>query len=141
MNIKVLLPVKALPADNKCGRCPLSLCCRYVTQRIPVPRSVADFDHLLWQVSHVGVEAFKDKDGWFLLVNTPCTHLLPDGRCGDYAERPLICRRHSNHQCELDGAAELGFDLYFPDVASLLHYCRQRFKRWDAHRARLRAAL
>ncbi len=123
-------PIEITP-DNKCGYCTNSKCCTYITQQIDTPRSKADFDLLLWQVSHENVRLYQDEDGWFLLIDTPCTHLLPDGRCGIYDRRPQICRDYSNDWCEFDAPAEDGFKRYFPDYDSLLAYCRRRFKRWD----------
>ncbi len=117
--------------ENKCSLCHGSKCCTYVTQHLPTPRSKADFELLLWQVSHEGVEAYKDEDGWFLLFNSRCSHLMPDGRCGIYAQRPTICRGHSNDYCEYDAPAEESFQLHFPEYDRLLAYCRKRFKRWD----------
>ena len=117
--------------DNKCSRCTGSKCCTYVTEPVgAAPRSRADFDYLLWQVSHQGIEVYKDNDGWYLLFQAKCEHLLPDGGCGIYAERPQICRDHSNDWCEHDEPAEKGFELYFRNHAELLAYCRKRFKRW-----------
>lgn len=123
--------VKLTP-DNKCGFCRGSTCCTYFTQRIDAPRSMEDFDILLWQISHRDTQAYKDEDGWFLLVNTACRHLQPGGRCGIYENRPQICREHSNEDCEFDGpcGAE-DFELFFPDYDALLAYCRERFKNWD----------
>lgn len=126
-----LQPVQITPA-TKCSFCVQSKCCTYVTQLIPTPRSKYDFDHLLWQVSHQGVQVYKDKDGWFLLFQTRCTHLQPGGRCGIYATRPQVCRDHSNDFCEYDAPAEEGFDLFFDGYESLLQYCRKRFKHWGA---------
>lgn len=117
--------------DNKCSFCHKSKCCTYITQQIAAPRSMRDFDHLLWQVSHQGVSIYKDEDGWYLLVDTPCQHLQANGNCGIYHQRPDICRHHSNDYCEYDAPAEDSFEKYFPDYASLLAYCRQRFKTWD----------
>ena len=122
--------VKITP-ENKCGFCTNSLCCHYVTQEIDTPRSKYDYEHLLWQVSHPGVSAYKDSDGWTLMFATTCTHLRADGRCGIYEARPQICRDHSNDFCEYDQPAEEGFDLHFPDYETLLAYCRKRFKRWE----------
>ncbi|MCP4471679.1 MAG: YkgJ family cysteine cluster protein [Gammaproteobacteria bacterium] len=120
------------PVDNysKCDLCTNSKCCTYVTQQIDRPRSKYDFEILLWQVSHDGVGAYRDEDGWFVMFETRCQHLLGDGLCNIYADRPSICRSHSNDYCEYDAPAEDGFDLYFPDYDSLLLYCRKRFKRW-----------
>jgi Fe-S-cluster containining protein len=115
---------------NKCDLCTNSKCCTYVTQQLDPPRSKYDFEILLWQVSHDGVGVYKDDDGWFVMFETRCQHLLGDGRCNIYHDRPSICRSHSNDYCEYDAPAEDGFDLYFPDYGSLLLYCKKKFKRW-----------
>jgi Fe-S-cluster containining protein len=116
---------------SKCDLCTNSKCCTYVTQQIDRPRSKYDFEVLLWQVSHDGVGAYKDDDGWFVMFESRCQHLLVGGRCNIYEIRPTICRSHSNDYCEYDASAEDGFDLYFPDYDSLLQYCRKKFKRWS----------
>ena len=116
---------------NKCDLCTNSKCCTYVTQQIDTPKSKYDFEILLWQVSHDGVGAYKDDDGWFVMFEGRCRHLLSDGRCGIYDDRPTICRSHANDYCEYDAPAEDGFDLYFPDYDTLLRYCKKRFKRWS----------
>jgi Fe-S-cluster containining protein len=116
---------------NKCDLCTNSKCCTYVTQQIDTPRSKYDFEILLWQVSHQGVGAYRDDDGWFVIFESRCQHLLADGRCNIYEIRPAICRTHSNDYCEYDAPAEDGFDLYFPDYEALLRYCKKRFKRWN----------
>ena len=115
---------------NKCDLCTNSTCCTYITQQITAPRYKHDFDHLLWQISHRNVAIYKDKDGWYLLVNNTCLHLLPGGRCGIYDTRPEVCRSHSNDYCEYDAPAEESFDLYFNSYASLLAYCKKRYPRW-----------
>ena len=124
------IEVKITP-ENKCDFCTNSKCCTYITQEIDTPKSKYDFEHLLWQVSHEHIAVYKDEDGWYLLVDARCTHLLPGGRCGIYENRPEICREHDNDYCEFDAPAEDGFDLYFPDYASLLKYCKKRFKKWQ----------
>ena len=116
---------------SKCDLCSNSKCCTYVTQQVDTPRSKYDFEVLLWQVSHDGVGAYKDDDGWFVIFETRCQHLLGDGRCNIYQQRPTICRSHSNDYCEYDAPAEDGFDLYFPDYDALLQFCRKKFKRWS----------
>ncbi len=120
----------AYTPETKCSFCPGSKCCTYVTQRIPGPRSKRDFEELLWQVSHRGVEVYKDDDGWFLLFDSPCEHLQADGRCGIYARRPFVCREYSNDYCEFDAPPEEGFELYFRSYEELLAYCRRRFRHW-----------
>lgn len=126
------IEIAAAPAAfNKCDLCTNSKCCTYVTQQIDAPRSKYDFEVLLWQVSHNGVGAYRDDDGWFVMFETRCQHLQGDGRCNIYADRPTICRSHSNDYCEYDAPAEDGFDLYFPDYDSLLQYCKKKFRRWS----------
>jgi Fe-S-cluster containining protein len=94
-----------------------------------------DFDHMLWQLSHKDVQAYKDEAGWYLLINNPCTHIRADGHCGIYEDRPGICREYSNDYCEFDEPAEKGFELYFDGYESLLKYVRRRFKTWEKYAA------
>lgn len=130
--IKIEYDPKQLTPENKCSFCVRSSCCNYVTQEIDTPRSMQDFDTLLWQISHVNTQMYKDCDGWFLLFNNTCQHLQSDGRCGIYEIRPQICREHSNDDCEFNNAPEDDdFELFFPDHATLDKYCRKRFKSWD----------
>jgi Fe-S-cluster containining protein len=129
--LKPAAKVKITP-ENKCSFCKGSTCCTYLTQELDAPRSMEDFDLLLWQVSHANTQIYKDEDGWFLLVNNRCLHLQDDGRCGIYHDRPQICRDHSNDECEFDGpCGKDDFKLFFPDYATLLKYCRKKFKNWD----------
>lgn len=90
-----------------------------------------DFDHLLWQIAHHAVCVYQDADGWYLLINMPCRHLLPQGGCAIYVERPRVCRTYSNEFCEYDARAEDSFKRFFDSYEALLAYCRQRFKGWD----------
>ncbi len=125
------LPVEITP-ENKCRLCAGSKCCTYITQPLDTPRSKADFQLLLWQLSHAGIEIYKDDGQWHLLVNTPCTHLQSDGRCAIYEQRPSICREYDNEWCEYDAPAEEGFELHFRSYQELLKYCQKRFKHWDS---------
>jgi len=131
------IPIKpvgqlAITAENKCSFCRGATCCTYLTQQIDAPRSMEDFDLLLWQISHVNTQVYKDDDGWFLLVNNRCRHLANDGRCLVYDERPQVCRDHTNDDCEFEGpCGHDDFEQFFPDYESLLAYCRKRFKNWD----------
>ena len=126
--------VETSTLDDKCDLCINSACCTYITQKVPGPRSMYDFDHLLWQVSHENIEVYKDDEGWFLLITNRCSHLAAGGRCGIYKNRPQVCRDHSNDHCEYDAPAQEGFDLYFNRYESLLCYCKKRFKNWGRHR-------
>lgn len=117
--------------EGKCGHCTRSICCNSINQRIDTPRSMRDFDHLLWQISHANINLFKDCDGWFLNVLAPCEHLLPNGGCGIYERRPFVCREYSNDFCEYDEPIAKGAELFFSSYKSFDDYCRQRFRTWD----------
>jgi Fe-S-cluster containining protein len=122
----------SIPVENKCSRCNGSKCCTYTTEALGInPRSKSEFDHLLWQVSHEGVEIYKDEDGWFLLLQGKCEHLLETGACAIYETRPQICREYENDWCEYDAPAEEAFELYFRNYGELLKYCKKRFKKWN----------
>ena len=124
------IPVAELVPASRCDHC-TAKCCGYITQAIDTPRSIHNFDILLWQISHGGIHAFKDGNGWYILSTTPCQFLLPDSRCGIYETRPLICREHDNQSCEYDVAIDEGCYLYFENYQQLDEYCRQRYKTWD----------
>ncbi|MEM9101870.1 MAG: YkgJ family cysteine cluster protein [Pseudomonadota bacterium] len=124
------IPIKT-ETTNRCELCTQSKCCRYITQSIDTPRSIRDFDTLLWQVSHKNIAVYKDESGWYLQIFNSCEHLKTNGQCGIYDVRPFICREYSNEDCEFDSEPDDGCDLYFPDYQSLDAYCRKRYKRWD----------
>jgi Fe-S-cluster containining protein len=132
LEAKPKIPVKIkITSENKCSFCHGTKCCTYITQAIDTPRTISDFDTLLWQLAHANVQAYKDEDGWFLIFYTQCGFLEHDGRCRIYATRPQMCRDYSNDYCEFDAPAEEGFELFFANYDSLLSYCRGRFKKWD----------
>jgi len=117
--------------SDKCSRCHNSKCCTYTTEALGVaPRSKADFSQLLWQISHKGVEIYKDEGDWYLMFQGECEHLGKGGRCQIYDQRPQICRDYENEWCEYDAPAEQGFQLYFRNYSELLRYCQKRFKSW-----------
>ena len=125
---------KSVEADNapdKCVRCG-SACCRYLTVHLTTPRSILDFDNLLWKMFHEQVQIFKDHDGWHLLINNRCTNLQDDGKCGIYEQRPFACREHSVDNCDADNPIEEVADLLFSSPDSLVNYCRKRFKSWES---------
>jgi uncharacterized protein len=116
--------------NPKCLRCQ-DACCRYLTVGIPAPRSILDFDNLIWMLHHKRTTVFKDSKGWYLLINNPCSHLKVSGGCAIYEKRPKACREHSAKECEYDGSIEEASILYFNSSRSLEEYCKKRFKRWD----------
>ena len=115
---------------GKCNDCK-QLCCNYITVKIPAPRTIRDFDGLLWQLAHKNVEAFRDHTGWHLLVNNKCSHLKKNGACRIYDNRPITCREHSVENCEFHGSVEESAAQYFKNFDELNEYCRKKFKTWD----------
>jgi Fe-S-cluster containining protein len=116
--------------NNKCIECN-SACCRYFTIKVPAPRTIRDFDGLLWQLSHKNVKAFKDSTGWHLLIYNYCSHLTDNGECAIYECRPITCREHSDENCEYDTPISESAMLFFSDHMSLDNFCKKKFKTWD----------
>lgn len=115
---------------SPCGKCD-HLCCNYITVKIPAPRTIRDFDGLLWQVAHDNIAVLRDHQGWYLIVYNKCSHLTRGGRCRIYQDRPITCREHSTLNCEhQNGSIAQSAYQYFDDFRSLDDDCRQRFKTW-----------
>jgi len=117
--------------DKKCSKCTKSICCVSINQKIKAPKSREDFDNLLWQVSHEGVNIFKDADGWFLHIATRCMHLGAGGVCNIYDQRPWVCRDYDNDFCEFDESIAEASELFFSTFEQFNKYCKTRFKKWD----------
>ncbi|MCB1176227.1 MAG: YkgJ family cysteine cluster protein [Leptospiraceae bacterium] len=85
--------------------CKCTGCCRYVSVPLAKPgRSKETIDHYVWYLLHKNVQIYIDNDGdWNLLFITPCSELMPDGRCGVYETRPQICRDYSPDSCSRVG--------------------------------------
>ncbi|HDQ03721.1 MAG TPA: YkgJ family cysteine cluster protein [Deltaproteobacteria bacterium] len=113
-----------------CNKCKQA-CCRYLTQKISAPRSIHDFDGLLWQLYHKNVKAFCDSTGWHLLVYNPCVHLKKNGKCAIYEKRPITCRDHDAGDCEYGNPISKLSVRYFDNYQSLEKYCKKKFKTWD----------
>lgn len=116
-----LLPTAPSPDPSvvcpPCGRC-----CRYVALGIDAPSSVKAVSMALWFVYHRNVSIYQSHEGdWFLLVPADCENLRPDGLCGVYEKRPLICREYDVDGCE-GTSAELPEKLRFDDGASLVKW-------------------
>ncbi len=117
----------------KCMTCG-SACCRYITVEIPCPRSMLDYDNLIWQLSHKNIRAFKDGEGWYLLVSNECVHLSGNGTCSIYDQRPFACREYSVNACDFDFPVRNGAPYFFADAPELDAFCRSKFKNWDNRR-------
>jgi len=116
-------------SSDKCRNCE-HLCCNYITVKIPAPRTIHDFDGLLWQLAHENIHAFRDHTGWHLLIYNRCLHLNRNGGCAIYDERPITCRQHSIENCEYNSSISESSLQYFEDSEALDEFCKKRFKTW-----------
>lgn len=105
-------------------------CCRYFALPLETPTRRRDFDTLRWFLLHEHTSIFVEKGTWYLQVHTACRELRADHRCGIYASRPQICRRHSTKNCEYED--DWVYDLYFESPAQLEEYVEARFPRRGA---------
>jgi len=93
------LRVIGLADDHPCVDC--AACCRYVALEIDTPTTMTEYDYLVWYLVHPGVSVFVDWEGdWFVKFETRCEHLQPNGMCGIYETRPVICREFDWRDCE-----------------------------------------
>jgi Fe-S-cluster containining protein len=94
-----LLPVINLAPDHPCVDC--AQCCHYVAIEIDAPTTMTEYDYMLWYLVHPGVSVFVDFDNaWFVKFDSRCQHLQPNGMCGIYETRPVICREFDWKECE-----------------------------------------
>ena len=84
-----------------CSYC-TALCCRYFSIHIDTPRTRKDFDNLRWFMMHGRISVYVEEGTWYLCVYGDCQHLQSDNRCGNYENRPQICRDYSTDACEYD---------------------------------------
>jgi Fe-S-cluster containining protein len=85
-----------------CVKC--SGCCRYVSVEIDKPKTKEQIDTYVYYILHRNVQIYIDNDKkWNILFITPCSELLPDGRCNIYLTRPQICRDYSATACSRTG--------------------------------------
>lgn len=75
-------------------------CCRYIAVEIDRPTSKADYQNIIWFLLHQNVKIYIDWDNdWFLEFITPCRKLDKSGLCGDYKNRPRMCRDYHQDDC------------------------------------------
>lgn len=76
-------------------------CCRYVSIGINAPSTLTAVSNILWYLYHKNVSVYEDHEGeWAVVFGTDCENLKPDGLCGVYENRPLICRDYDIDGCE-----------------------------------------
>jgi len=101
-------------------------CCRYTAVEIDRPTSKRDYSDLFWHLMHEGVSVYIGHDrSWNLEFRSRCTRLTEDGRCGDYENRPEICRDYELDSCTRHSAGDY-FIEHFDTPEALKAYLRRR---------------
>jgi len=94
-----LLPVLQKDSDHPCFQC--AKCCTYVAVEVDSPRTMKEYDHVIWYLYHEGVSVFVDFEGdWYIKYETRCRNLTGEGLCGIYERRPAICLDFDWRDCE-----------------------------------------
>ena len=107
---------------NPCDGC--SQCCEYIALEIDEPdlKKKKDVGEIKWYLLHKDVWVFIDNDDtWNIQFNTKCEKLDDKGMCGDYENRPYICRQHSPENCERYGDG---------DSFKFLFKTKEEFEQW-----------
>lgn len=113
-----------MPEELLCARC-TALCCRYFALQIDTPKAPSDFDDIRWYLLHENVHVFIEDGLWYLAIQTRCQNLQQDNRCGQYEDRPRICREYSTENCDFHiGAYE--FEQYFTQAHELEAYAQAK---------------
>ncbi len=81
-----------------CGTC--NICCRYATVELDVPKNTEDIDEIRWIILHGIKVIVEETNEWLVVIPEKCHELGEDGRCKIYDNRPLVCRKYSQKECE-----------------------------------------
>lgn len=106
-----------------CEHC-TALCCRYIALPIDKPTSREDFDNIRWYLAHQDVTVFIDKGEWYISFAARCRYLQDDNLCGNYEERPKICRSYRTDNCDYHGG-EYRYEAHFSEPAQIEKYAEE----------------
>ena len=110
-------------------------CCKYFSLPLDTPRTDRAFDDIRWYLMHEDTQVYKLEGAWYLLMMRRCKYLRPDNLCGNYDDRPEICRDYDPTSCEFTGVVD--YDLYFRNDTELSTWLTAR--KAKARKARRRA--
>jgi len=116
---------KAKEKDLCMDKC-RSMCCTGISVPIDRPKNKTDIEELRFYLIHKNIEVYINNRRWYILVNEKCKNLGRNFLCKDYERRPLICRKHTNDECEYWGDY---FDIRFGDEKELLAYLDKKKKK------------
>lgn len=93
---------------QQCSQC--GLCCSYITVGLDTPEDHEDYDEIVWFLLHentmVYIEEEDGEDNWYIEFKTPCKALKEDNTCGNYENRPDVCREYDPEECDRHGEEE-----------------------------------
>jgi len=111
----------------KCAVCNAH-CCRHVAIHIDTPTTKAEHDTIRWYLLHENVYISIDHDNnWILEFKTPCREITSDFKCGDYRNRPAICRDYpsSEEYCEGE-TTDVAYTHLFKSVEDFEEYLEEK---------------
>ncbi|MBD3344376.1 MAG: YkgJ family cysteine cluster protein [Chitinivibrionales bacterium] len=120
--------------DNQtspCTRCE-ARCCKHIALQIETPSCKRDYDNIRWFLLHKNVKVFKDHDNeWLIEFSTECENLLNNHRCGDYENRPKVCRDYPGNEetCESDDDCS-PYKLLFSSARQFEEYLDKKKINW-----------
>ena len=121
---------------QECG----AKCCRYFCFEIDEPDTYEEFDDIRWFVLHKGISVHIDEDGdWYISIANRCKALGRDDRCKRYEDRPLICRKYTDENCD-HTSGDYGYKELFNAPEDIDRYARNALgeKKFDKERKKVR---
>jgi Fe-S-cluster containining protein len=112
---------------DECKKCD-AYCCKHVAVHIDKPVNKKGFDHIRWYLLHENVWVSIDLEGdWVLEFRSPCKKITEDFKCGDYDNRPIICKTYpgKNELCERQ-SDQLSYLYLFTNVEEFELYLKSK---------------
>jgi Fe-S-cluster containining protein len=111
---------------DKCKKCN-AYCCRHVAIAVDTPSDKEDYDNIRWYLLHKNVwVSVSHTDEWIVEFRTPCRHIRSDYKCGDYPNRPLICKNYPDPDDLCEGETEEpSYKELFKNVKDFERYLRK----------------
>jgi len=110
--------------DVMCRQCDAK-CCRYFCFEIDQPETFEEFENLRWFLLHEGISIHIDEGNWFISIENKCRNLDANGRCAEYASRPVICRKYAVDGCDAV-AGDYEYDAMFSSAEQIAAYARKK---------------
>jgi Fe-S-cluster containining protein len=85
---------------KQCTKMCEAACCKYIGVPIDAPDTAREWDDWRWYLAHEGISIYKHSGQWYLNIETRCTKLDKDLKCGIYETRPQTCAEYDPSGCE-----------------------------------------